>query len=130
MRSMRRFTFIQKCLRGAAAPAVFVAGCAALCAAPVRAATDYLALREQLEVVRPKLQTAMQTFQRGPDVAAFPVDKPGVAFQRYLDAAWKAIDAPVAFPEVYAALSKFRGNVDASNPVARQALGVVLGDYL
>ncbi len=130
MRSMRRFTLKHMAVRGAAAAAFVGAVAMAVCPSPAHAATDYLALREQLEVARPKLQTALQTFLRAPDVAAFSADKPGVAFQRYLDAAWKAIDAPVAFPEVYAALGKFRGSVDAANPVARQALGVMLGDYL
>jgi succinyl-diaminopimelate desuccinylase len=130
MRSMRRFTCMHRGIQAAAAAALVVAGAAALAPRAACAATDYLALREQLEVARPKLQTALQTFQRAADVAAFPADKPGVAFQRYLDTAWKAIEAPTAFPEVYAALGKFHGTLDASNPVARQALGVMLGDYL
>jgi len=81
-------------------------------------------------VQRPALRAAVQPFVRPATVAEFPADKPGVAFGKYLDAAWKALDAPRQFPEVYAALSKFQGAVDANNAVQRQALGVLLGDYL
>lgn len=104
--------------------------CALAWSAPARAAVDYLALREQLEVQRPALRAAMQPFVRAADAAEFPADKPGVAFGKYLDAAWKALDATRQFPEVVAALGKFQGVVDDKNPVQRQALGVLLGDYM
>lgn len=79
---------------------------------------------------RPKLRAGLASYLRKPDAAGFPADKPGVAFAKYLDLAWRAVDAPREFPEVQAALRGFRGRLDAQDAVQRQALGVLLGDYL
>jgi succinyl-diaminopimelate desuccinylase len=120
--------------RIAAAPhgaALLAAGAwLALAAAPVAAATDLLELRERLEVERPAIQTALRSYRRAADASAFPADKPGEAFGRYLAAAWKALDAPRAFPEVHAALGKFRGGLTPGDAAQRQAFAVLLGDYL
>lgn len=96
---------------------------------PALAATDFLALRERLEVERAALRQAMQPYQRANEAAAYPAEKPGVAFGKYLDAVWKAVDARNSFPEVHAALASYRGKLDPTNDVQRQALGVLLGDY-
>ncbi len=116
--------FMQR-FRGAALALVAI-----VIAVPALAATDFLALREQLEVQRPTLRTGMKDLIRPATTAAFAADKPGVAFGRYLDLVWKTLDARRAFPEVHAAMAGFRGRVDPANPIQRQALGVLLGDYL
>jgi succinyl-diaminopimelate desuccinylase len=94
------------------------------------AAVDFLALREQLEVQRPALRAGMQDWIRPPGNPAFGADKPGVAFARYLDLVWKTLDARRNFPEVQAAMTRFRGSLDAADATQREALGVLLGDYL
>ena len=99
-------------------------------ASPGFGATDFLALREQLEVQRPALRAGMKDWIRPPASAAFVDDKPGTAFGRYLDLAWKVLDARRAFPEVHASMAGFRGRVDPANALQRRALGVLLGDYL
>ena len=99
-------------------------------AAPARAATDLLELRERLEVARPALRSALQPFRRTPEAQAFAADKPAEAFGRYLDAAWKAVDAPQSFPEVHAALGRSRGKIDVDDPAQRQAFAVLLADYM
>jgi len=99
-------------------------------ATPGFAATDFLALREQLEVQRPALRAGMKDLVRPGASGAFAADKPGVGFGRYLELVWKAVDARRAFPEVHAAMAGFRGRVDPANATQRQALGVLLGDYL
>jgi acetylornithine deacetylase/succinyl-diaminopimelate desuccinylase-like protein len=98
--------------------------------APAQAATDYLELRERLEVARPALQSALQPFRRSAGVQAFAADKPGEAFGRYLDAAWKAVDAQRAFPEVHAALGRGRGKAASEDAAQRQAYAVLLADYM
>ena len=101
-----------------------------LVATTATAATDFLALREQLEVQRPALRAGLQDLVRPATSTAFGTDKPGVAFGRYLDLVWKTLDARRTFPEVHAAMGRFRGKLDPANAVQRQALGVLLGDYL
>jgi succinyl-diaminopimelate desuccinylase len=95
-----------------------------------RAATDFLELRERLQVERPKFVAGMQPYIRATTAEAFPSDKPGVAFGKYLDLVWKTLDAKTTAPEVYKALGAYRGKLDPSDATARQALGVLLGDYL
>ena len=104
----------------------------AVLVAPVaaRAETDFLELRERLEVNRATLRDGLSKFRRAPEAAQFPTEKPGTAFRKYVDLALRAVEAPTRFPEVQAALGKFNGRLDAADPTARQALGVLLGDYL
>ena len=97
---------------------------------PGQAATDFLSLRERLEVERPKLREGMGSWIRKPAAVSFPAEKPGVAFAKYLELAWRAVDARTNFPEVQTALHGFRGQLDPANALQRQALGVLLGDYL
>jgi len=109
-----------------------VVALAAMLAAPrpAPAATDFLELRERLQVERPKLVAGMQPYIRSTTAEAFPADKPGVAFGKYLDLVWKTLDAKTTAPEVYEALRAYRGKLDPGNATARQALAVLLGDYL
>src|SRR5262249_28734481 len=117
--------------RQVAMVATLVALAAGLLAPPgAGAMVDYLGLREQLEVQRPAIRTALKPYMRAPDAAAFQVDKPGAVFAKYLDAAWKSIDGATKSPEAYAAMGKFRGTVDPKNDTQRQVLGVLLGDYM
>lgn len=118
----RRVAGVRRLLAATALPA-------ALGASAVHAATDMLELRERLEVERPKLRAAMAPHLRAPAATAFPADKPGAAFARYLDEAWRVLDARQRYPEVHAGLGGFRGRVPA-DAVPRQALAVLLGDYL
>jgi dipeptidase D len=102
---------------------------AALAPGSCRAATDYQAMREKLEAQRPALRAALKPWLRAADATAFPSDKPGAAFGKYVDAALRVIEARTKYPEVATALQE-RKTLAPGNEVQRQALAVLLSDYL
>ena len=84
----------------------------ALAAAPGRAQTDYLDLREKLEAARETVRGSIAKSIRPEKQEEFPADKAGKVFRTYLDAALQAVDAKKDFPEVYAALAKWDGKTE------------------
>lgn len=95
-----------------------------------RAQIDVLGLREQLEVERAAIRESMSEWIRPAGVATFRDGKPGEAFSAYLDAALRVLDAKSEYPELHEAFSRFDGSYDVADTVQRDALGVLLGDYI
>ena len=112
-------------------PAVFaMAAVVTLTPLAAGAATDLQSVRERLEVARPALRAALKPYLRAADAQAFPDDKPGVAFGKYVDQALRVLDAKTSFPDLHSAMQGNRKRLDPGNELQRQALAVFLGDYL
>jgi acetylornithine deacetylase/succinyl-diaminopimelate desuccinylase-like protein len=90
---------------------------------------DFLDLRERLELAREDLSNSVAAYVRPADAEEFPADG-GKAFQTYVAAALKALNAKDDFPEIRSAFANFDGRFNVDDPLQRGVLGTFLGDYL